>query len=224
MLAALGGGVAFWRVYGRTRLYLFVLAGQSNMYFLDADASFTPVVAARLGRHEAIVVKDAEIGRPIRRWYKKWVPALGRGGGPADGALYDRLMTQVRDALAARRPDAAILVWMQGERDARDGQGAVYADSLVGLFAQFAADVPTRHVGFVIGRVNDFDGGADYPDWQAIREAQVRVAESDPRFRWVDTDDLNGPADAIHCTVAGFRVLGRRFADAAADVIAANGW
>jgi hypothetical protein len=219
-----GGGVAYWRIYGRRRLYLFVLSGQSNMYFLDPDTSFTPEVTRRLGRHEVLVVRDAEIGRPIRRWYKRWRPAPGRPGGPADGLLYDRLMMRVRAALGDRRPDAACLVWMQGERDAAERQGAVYADSLVGLFAQFAADVPTPNVCFVIGRLSDFRGGAAYPDWSVVREAQRRVGDSDPRFRWIDTDDLNGPADAEHYTRAGFRTLGQRFADAAVYLIQANGY
>ena len=52
-----------------------------------------------------------------------------------------------------------------------------------------------------------------------VREAQVEFAASDSRYGWVDTDDLNGPKDALHYTKRGYRILGRRFADKALELL-----
>jgi hypothetical protein len=58
---------------------------------LDPSVAFLPVVTKQFGKDNVIVVKDAEDGQPIRRWYKKWKPAVwsppltgvqGRSGGP----------------------------------------------------------------------------------------------------------------------------------------------
>ena len=53
--------------------HLFILSGQSNMAGLRPEESFTPAVEAAFGKDHVIVVKDAQGGQPIRRWYKKWM-------------------------------------------------------------------------------------------------------------------------------------------------------
>jgi hypothetical protein len=60
-----------------------------------------------------------------------------------------------------------------------------------------------------------------------IRKIQVDVAESDPRFEWIDTDDLNDGVDRrgrtidndIHYSADGYKKLGERFAAAALELI-----
>ena len=59
-----------------------------------------------------------------------------------------------------------------------------------------------------------------YPHWTVIRDIQVKVAESNPRCDWIDTDDLNdgynksGKAitDDLHMSEDGYLEMGRRFA------------
>ncbi|MGM0490933.1 MAG: sialate O-acetylesterase, partial [Planctomycetota bacterium] len=67
--------------------HLFILSGQSNMAGLDPDISFTPTVTQAFGQDNVIVVKDAQGGQPIRRWYKQWKPAHG-DTPKATGDLY----------------------------------------------------------------------------------------------------------------------------------------
>jgi hypothetical protein len=55
--------------------------------------------------------------------------------------------------------------------------------------------------------------------WDMVREAQVKVAEDDPRVAWIDTDDLNGKKDGLHYDKAGYAELGKRFAEAALKLI-----
>ncbi len=171
--------------------HLFILSGQSNMANLDPSTSFTPNLEAEFGKGNVTVVKDAQSGQPIHRWYKKWKPA--QGDAPATtGDLYDRLMKKVNAAIKENKYTTVTFIWMQGERDARDKQGDVYAASLKGLIAQLAEDLKRPDINFVIGRLSDFDlADKKYSHWTKVRMAQVEVAEAFPRGAWVDTDDLN---------------------------------
>ncbi len=203
--------------------HLFILSGQSNMAGLDPGISFTPTVEAAFGKENVIVVKSAQGGQPIRRWYKDWKPA---GGVQPDnnGDLYEVLMKKVNEAIAGQQLASVTLVWMQGERDANDRQANVYAESLKGLVAQIAKDLGRDDINFVIGRLSDCDmENKRYRDWTKVREIQVAVAEAHPRYEWVDTDDLNDGKNRqgkeikndLHYSVEGYQELGKRFADKA---------
>lgn len=202
---------------GKTRL--FILSGQSNMAGLKPELSFTPAVKKAFVGDEVIVVKHAVGGQPIRRWYKAWkVPeGVAIKGANKPGDLYDVLMGQVGVATKGKTIDSVVFVWMQGERDANEKLDAVYEASLRGLIDQLEKDLKRTDVQVVIGRLSDFR--KSQPTWDAIRAAQVKVGESDPRFGWVDTDDLNGPTNSLHYTKEGYVELGVRFATRAIELI-----
>jgi len=210
---------AFAQADANAGAHLFILSGQSNMAGLNPDLSFTPAVTEAFGTDHVIVVKDAMGGQPIRRWYRQWAP---QGGAVAEnnGDLYDRLMTNVRSAIEGRQIATVTFVWMQGERDAREGHGSVYARSLAGVIQQLQTDLGRDDITFVIGRLSDFGmTNASYPDWVRVREAQVQVAETSDRGAWVDTDDLNGDGDGLHYTRQGYVTLGARFAERAIGLV-----
>ena len=120
-------------------------------------------------------------------------------------------MAKVRAAILGKKVDTVSFVWMQGERDAKEGQSAVYAESLRGLIQQLRGDLKRPDMTVVIGRISDYQRGR--PQWDAVREAEVAVAKSDQLADWVDTDDLNGPTNALHYTRPGYATLGQRFAE-----------
>ena len=206
--------------------HLFILSGQSNMQLLDPARSFTPAVEAAFGEDKVIVAHYAEGGEPIAKWYK---------GGKAYGVekeeigiIYDTLMEKVKTVAGSKELSSVTLVWMQGERDSNSlvSNGDVYESYLKGLIQQFKTDLKREDLNVVIGRINDFGtnhprGLAKYRDWTKVREAQVAVAESDPAYTWVDTDDLNfdGKENGIHMTKEGYDTLGKRFADSAIELI-----
>lgn len=211
--------------------HLFILSGQSNMAELNPNISFKPAVEAAFGKDNIIVVKDAYPSQPIRRWYKKWKPADG-DQPQASGDLYDRLLIKVTSATNGKKFATVTFVWMQGEQDAREGHGEVYAASLRGLINQLAGDLGHDDINVVIGRLSDFDlGNKVCPHWTMIREAQIKVVESDPRWTWVDTDDLNDGKnkkgkdikDDLHYAVEGYKTLGNRFAEKSIALIRDNG-
>lgn len=195
--------------------HLFILSGQSNMAGLDPKVSFMPTVEAALGKENCIIVKDAHGGQPILRWYKKSEPS-SRDKPVQIGDLYDRLMTKVNGAVKGTKIETVSFIWMQGESDAKDGYQDVYQNRLQGLIDQLRTDLKRKEIIAVIGRISDLDNGK--PGWDKVRQAQVSVAESNPFFAWVDTDDLNNYPDKdpsrnhLHYTKEGYKTLGERFA------------
>ncbi|QTD38191.1 hypothetical protein JL193_02470 [Polaribacter batillariae] len=207
--------------------HLFILSGQSNMARLNPDISFTPALKKELGEHNVTVVKYALGTQPIKRWYKNWKPLHGKVD-PKNGNLYDTLMVKVHKALKIKHFNTVTFIWMQGERDARTNQGNVYEESLLGLYNQLSSELGRKDVNFVIGRLSDFDMKNErYPDWTRVREAQVKVANSQPNFDWINTDDLNDGIirnnkeikNDLHMSENGYKIMGERFAEKAVLLI-----
>ena len=207
--------------------HLFILSGQSNMAGLDPKLSFIPTVNAKYGEANVVVVKDAQGGQPIRRWYKEWIATDGTRP-KSTGDLYDRLMEKVKPHVDKQRFDSVTLVWMQGESDARMQEAGVYADSLQGLVSQVADDLGRNDINVVIGRISDFDmDNQEMKHWTRIREAQLEFVDNYPRATLVDTDDLNDGVNKrgkpiqndLHYSVEGYKTLGQRFADSAIQLI-----
>ena len=202
------------------KVRLFILSGQSNMARLDPDVSFTPALKKAFPQDDVIVVKSAQGGQSIQRWYKGWKAPANVKVKPAKGEagdLYDLLMGKVKAATQGKTMDTVAFVWMQGESDAQRGLAGVYEESLRGLIKQLRDDLKRPDMVVVIGRISDFKKGE--ADWDSVRTAQEKVAGADPLARWVDTDNLDGPKKALHHTVKGYEVMGRLFAAKALELL-----
>jgi hypothetical protein len=196
----------------------------------DERPTFVPAVEAAFGKENIIVVKDAQGGQPIRRWCKQW-PGTGGQKPEEIGDLYDRLMGKVKPAIEGEDIATVTFVWMQGEADARAGNGQLYKAALKGLADQLSEDLGRTDINFVIGRLSDCDmANSRFPDWTMIREIQVEIAESSSRYAWVNTDDLNDGIgkggkpvkNDLHYTKEGYGVFGERLAAAAVKLIRAE--
>ncbi len=199
--------------------HLFILSGQSNMARLKPEESFTPVIMEKFGEENVIVIKDALGGQPIRRWYQDWKPLEG-DEPKAQPDLYDSLMTKVYETTENEKIATITFIWMQGESDAKEKHGEVYEKSLTGLYSQLSQDLERKDIKFIIGRLSDFDMlNEKYPHWTMIRDIQVKVAESNPLFDWIDTDDLNDRGKGkkiknnLHMSAEGYVKMGKRFAE-----------
>ncbi|MEM7456618.1 MAG: sialate O-acetylesterase [Planctomycetota bacterium] len=200
--------------------HLFILSGQSNMAGLDVELTFVPTVTQEFGDGNVVVVKDAQGGQPIRRWYRNWTDSEGNCP-EGNGDLYDRLIQKVRHAAEDGEFESVSFYWMQGERDAREQHGEVYEQSLDGLVRQLQIDLGRDDIHVVIGRLSDFDmENQRYPHWTIVREAQIEFANACSSGAWIDTDDLNDGfnkqgreiSNDLHMSVAGYKAMGRRFA------------
>ncbi|WP_434047731.1 MULTISPECIES: sialate O-acetylesterase [Sorangium] len=156
-----------------------------------------------------------------------------------DQALeYPDEVTRLDNALARLESEGhaveiAALVWMQGENEAGWSAAFRYGDALRDFIAAFREDVGVPRLPVVLGRVSDNlypeNGGpiavGREANIDAVRAAQVTVAEEDPRVAWVDTDDFapRSPDDTYHFDSAAYQVLGQRFADAYIALASAEG-
>jgi hypothetical protein len=210
--------------------HLFILSGQSNMAGLRENVTFVPRIQAEFGANRVIVVKDAQGGQPIRRWLKGDAPKAA-SAKEKPGDLYDRLMAKVQTASGNQKIASVTFLWMQGERDAGEGNAKTYKASLQGLLRQLETDLGRKDIHFVIGRLSDFGlGKGDSPDWEPIRKIQVEVGEAGPRTAWVNTDDLNdlpnkngqGTRNDLHYSKEGYALFGTRLAEAAIKLIKAS--
>ncbi|WP_299664583.1 sialate O-acetylesterase [uncultured Polaribacter sp.] len=120
---------------------------------------------------------------------------------------------------------------MQGERDARQKFATVYENSLLGLHQQLKNDLKRDNINFIIGRLSDFDmENKNWKHWTKIRIIQEKVANSNPNFAFINTDDLNTGLDNkgkyveddLHLSEEGYKILGKRFAEQAIALIQQN--
>ena len=207
--------------------HLFILSGQSNMAGLKPEESFIPTVEKEFGKENVIVIKSAQGGQPIRRWFKEWKDAAGNK--PAkNGDLYDLLMKKVNPAVKGQKLASVTFLWMQGERDAKEKHAEVYKASFKGILEQVKKDLGLKEINFVIGRLSDFDmQNKRYPHWTKVRDIQLELAKESANGEWVDTDDLNDGKnrkgkeikDDLHYSAEGYVTFGKRLADKAIGLI-----
>jgi len=200
--------------------HLFILAGQSNMYYVNPKESFTPAVEAKFGKEHIIVVKNARVSRPIRHWDESWRPTEGQDPETI-GDQYAHLLRVTKRAIAGQKLKSVTLLWMQGESDAQQGLGEFYAASFKRVLVQLKQDLGIATLNFVIARISDFDlSNAKFPHWTKLREVQMALADEDENGAWFDTDDLNDGltrrgkeiSNGLHYSAKGYKTLGARFA------------
>jgi hypothetical protein len=198
--------------------HLFILSGQSNMAGLKPEAAFLPELKKLLPGADIQCVKFAKGGQPIRKWVPTWDAIAAKSDlGPRKdpGGYYAEVLKLAAGNIAAGQPKTITFLWMQGERDAKEQLSAAYEESMNTLISNLRKDLGNPKMNFVIGRLSDFST-ADH--WEAVRKAQVKVAEDDPRGAWVDTDDTNNKEkngklrDDLHYTKAGYDLFGQRLA------------
>lgn len=199
-------------------VHLFVLSGQSNMAGLKPENAFLPELKKLLPNDDIEHVKFAKGGQPIRKWVKNFDEISAKSELPAKkdpGAFYDQTLKTAQAKIAAKKPKTITFLWMQGERDAKEKLSAAYEESMKTLIANLRKDLNAPEMNFVIGRLSDFST-SDH--WEAVRAAQVKVANDDPRGSWVDTDDTNNkvkngkPHNDLHYTKEGYDLFGQRLA------------
>ena len=135
--------------------HLFLLSGQSNMSRFQHKQFFIPAVQAAYGADHVIVIKNAQGGQPISKWYKAWTS--GKGEKPEKtGELYDSLIENIKEEAAGIKIKSVTFIWMQGEADAKAGNVDVYAKSFRGLLEQLEKDLKRKDINIIIGRLSDY--------------------------------------------------------------------
>jgi hypothetical protein len=210
----------------KTEEHLFILSGQSNMTG-GLKTGFAKTVEDTFGKDYVTVVHHSKSGRGIRFWDKDYrFPENYRFPGkgvPSErtklqhGQEYGPLIEKAREASDGKPFDTVTFVWMQGESDGMRGLGPAYEKSFLRLLGRMKKDLDRKDVGFVIGRIND--SRMSEPNWKAMREVQVKLAEDTDHGAWIDTDDLSEPEHGVHFPKENYQTLGQRFAEKAITLI-----
>ncbi|MDP7010221.1 MAG: sialate O-acetylesterase [Verrucomicrobiota bacterium] len=203
--------------------HLFLLSGQSNMKRFQHKQFFTPAVQAAYGADNVIVIKNAQGGQPISKWYKAWTSSKGEKPDKT-GQIYDSLIENIKEKTAGTKIKSVTFIWMQGEADVKAGNVDVYAKSFRGLLGQLEKDLKRKDINIIIGRLSDYGlKKRSNPKWEEMRRVQMTLADENPRACWVDTDDLNGEKDSLHYVKPeGYRKLGERYVETARKLIKEN--
>ena len=68
----------------------------------------------------------------------------------------------------------------------------------------------------MIGRIND--SKLNDPNWELVRDVQVKIAQNSSHERWIDTDDRVAPS-TVCASPKELSKIGQRFAQKAIDLI-----
>ncbi|GDY14030.1 hypothetical protein LBMAG53_29080 [Planctomycetota bacterium] len=210
-------------------LHLLICSGQSNMGGIDVPKTVVPPIQAAFPQDEIVVAKFAVGGMPILCWSKLPEDAGKTIGSVVAGTYHDSLIAAVTKALAGRRPDTLHFLWLQGETEGRNPTitQPYYEKELESLITTLRKDLARDDLFTVIARISDHGASRQLKAWEAVRAAQVAVAERLPRSRWIDTDDtssgktdeqkkasITGPNADVHYDSDGTALIGKRFAEA----------
>lgn len=166
-----------------------------------SEAEFVHLLRESGGTQPVYILKEAVNGQSL-------APAGGGDWAPqATGERYDGYVAQ---ALSAKSELAAlevaveeVFLWNQGEADSNDLQSAAdYQENLEELLASLAADGAFGSNGmFIIERIRPCSADlstSTYGGQFMVREAQERVAATDPRVRIVSLDFDESNFGSLH--------------------------
>lgn len=163
----------------------------------------------------------------------------GNGWQPG-GTLHNHLLNfidQATESLNARGDtfEFSGMFWMQGESDALQGRQANaldYEADLTNFISSLRSHTDNDSLPFILGQispppVSPFDPFLEFEYADIVRQAQAKVANSDPYTALVNTDALarveKSPLpwienDAVHFSSQGLLNLGHNFAEAYSQV------
>jgi hypothetical protein len=168
------------------------------------EVSFGYTIKQEMAPDSILLIKYAANGTAL---YNDWAPP--------SGPQYSAFMTTARAALAdldANGIDYEIsaMLWLQGESDALEGQGAAYETNLRNFIDDMRTQFNVADLPFYIARVRDYYGTEEQS--ALVRAAQVDVAESTDNVEWFDTDSYNPLINGGHYNAAGQIGIGIDFA------------
>jgi hypothetical protein len=141
-----------------------------------------------------------------------WVPGgyhAQTGTHPWDDAIH-------RLEIARQSGELKAILWHQGESDARPERAEEYESRLHDLIARFRDVAGDPSLPFIVGQLGRFREMT--PGRLAVNAAHENVPRHVPNTRFVSSEGLNHKGDRTHFDAASARELGRRYAEAYAEL------
>ncbi|MBN1511100.1 MAG: hypothetical protein JXB13_03725 [Phycisphaerae bacterium] len=173
------------------------------------EVSFGYTVKRALPPDRIFLVKYAIGGTAL---YNDWAPPDGR-----QYTVFTNIAHAALANLDANGVDYEIsaMLWLQGESDAHEGQGAAYEANLRHFISEMRSFFKVPDLPFYIARVRTYYGTAEQSG--LVRTAQVVVAESTINVEWFDTDSYNPLINNGHYNTDGQISIGIDFANTYLD-------
>ncbi|TDI77226.1 MAG: sialate O-acetylesterase [Bacteroidetes bacterium] len=142
-----------------------------------------------------------------------WAP----GGYHEKTGLYpwDDAVRRLRVAMQSGELKA--ILWHQGESDSRPERAPQYEKRLHDLIRRFRNIASDEQLPFIIGQLGQFKEWSD--GRQLVNAVHENVPAQIERTRFVSSDGLTDIGDGTHFDARSARELGRRYADAYADIL-----
>lgn len=247
--AVLGGCAGSGGAAAPQPMHIFVLAGQSNMAgrgeVEEIDRTPHPRVFALNENDEWVVatepvhfdkpkVRGTGPGLAFAREIAERFPDIRVGlvptavGGSAietwtPGGYHEQTgLHPWNDAVhrlrvAMQAGEIKAILWHQGESDSRPERAPQYEDRLHDLIRRFRDVAGDNQLPFIVGQLGQFR------EWSEGRQLVDSVHQDVPTHldntRFVSSDGLTDTGDGTHFDAASARELGRRYADAYADIL-----
>jgi hypothetical protein len=199
------------RIWNQEQGWIALAPGHDGRSEFGPDIAFGHEMAKLLPDDDVRFIKYAAGGTAL---YDDWSPEL-------KGPQYSKFMTTANAAIDALRSantefEIVAMLWFQGESDAGEGQAESYEKNLINFIAHMRERFETPQMPFITARVLAFYGG-ETGQAKIVRDAQVKVSESDPHAAWFDTDAspiINPENNQGHYNAEGNLLNGQGFAEA----------
>ena len=119
--------------------------------------------------------------------------------------------------VAIQSGELKAILWHQGGADSLPGLSNLYAARLHDLIRRFRDLAGDDQLPFIVGQLGQFKEWSDAR--QLVNAVHENIATQIERTRFVSSDGLNHVGDKSHFDAASARELGRRYAQAYADIL-----
>ncbi|MBC8357284.1 MAG: sialate O-acetylesterase [Planctomycetes bacterium] len=106
------------------------------------------------------------------------------------------------------------ILWHQGESDSKPGAAEVHEQKLHELIARFRNELKAPAVPFIAGQMGQFEERPWSDAKKLVDAAQQSLPTKVASTAFVNSDRLAHKGDEVHFNTAGYRELGRRYAEA----------
>jgi hypothetical protein len=226
----------------KKQLYIFLMAGQSNMAGRGAvekedttlngrvftiDSSLNWVLAKepihfyeRAGGVGSGLAFGKHLVSKLPNGISIAVIPCAVGGSSLEQWLYDSTFRGVKlysnflakAKFAAEYGVVKGILWHQGESNAKQGLYEDYEAKLKVLFTKMRADLRDDAMPVYTAKIGSFVNRKPYSEY--VNNSIQKVSETLSNIHLVESSDLNHKGDTLHFNSASQRLLGQRFAQA----------
>ncbi len=164
------------------------------------EVGFSHAISRAYPHDTHIIIKTVATGSSIQQW----MPG---------SRLYQGMLRQIQFTDISQHQKIDAIIWMQGEKDARNKHFASQYEANLGrLIIGLRNNLKSPRSLFIMGRINPQDPA--FTMKKMVQNAQKNIQKNSANTVLVSTDGLGKTFDHVHYDAKGQLELGKRFAQA----------